>query len=260
MILNLLKNIIISGCALYPIKFTCFTSLPWTDIKQAKIVSNENEAWAKSWPGHDNKNGKISHSDYIKKFYWVKTWLMFNGFKSFKIIFVYSLILTVFGLAVYSNKKVKHSSKFKNKYLRYTLIILIFGTLIWFLKAPDYRYGTGYIIGLLSLIFANIICKRLNKNFKNISITILTISIFVFLINNSIRIFTENSNYLNNPWPKYYSHSSDNIYIKPNKITIDGKNLYISKGLCMYGLAPCSRNKGKFKIIKKFNYDFFINK
>ena len=40
----LIKNVITSGCIIYPVVKTCFGSLIWTDIKTTEFVSNENEA------------------------------------------------------------------------------------------------------------------------------------------------------------------------------------------------------------------------
>ena len=45
-----IKNIIISGCAIYPVSKLCFKNLEWTNIIQTKNVSKENEAWTKAWP------------------------------------------------------------------------------------------------------------------------------------------------------------------------------------------------------------------
>ena len=43
----ILKNIIVSGCILYPVKSLCNSSLFWTDIKVVESVSSENEVWTK---------------------------------------------------------------------------------------------------------------------------------------------------------------------------------------------------------------------
>ena len=255
------KSTIVSGCAIYPIKPTCFDNLTWTDINQVQIVSNENEAWAKSWPGYDDTKGAISHSDYNKNFNWLKTWLKFNGYKSFKIILTYLIILFLIGLLIY--KKNYKSDFFINThkiYIKLITLILITGISIWFLKAPDYRYGTGYIVGFLSIIFSIIISNNLKKKIYIPIFITLVLSLSIFSIKNLGRIITVEGNYFNSPWPKYFSHSKENIYEEPEKIKIDGKNLYISKGLCMFGKAPCSRNLGNFKVIKKLNYNFFVIK
>lgn len=257
----IVKSTIVSGCAIYPIKPTCFDNLAWTDINQVQIVSNENEAWAKSWPGYDDTKGTISHSDYNKNFNWLKTWLKFNGYKSFKIILTYLIILFLIGLLIY--KKNYKSDFFINThkiYIKLITLILITGISIWFLKAPDYRYGTGYIVGFLSIIFSIIISNNLKKKIYIPIFITLVLSLSIFSIKNLGRIITVEGNYFNGPWPKYFSHSKENIYEEPEKIKIDGKNLYISKGLCMFGKAPCSRNLGNFKVIKKLNYNFFVIK
>ena len=46
----LVKNILVSGCLMYPVKFTCFDKLIWTDIDTVKKVSIENEGFTKDWP------------------------------------------------------------------------------------------------------------------------------------------------------------------------------------------------------------------
>ena len=45
-----LKNIIISGCVIYPVKSLCFKSLIWSDLQLVEDVSIENEAYTKGWP------------------------------------------------------------------------------------------------------------------------------------------------------------------------------------------------------------------
>ena len=257
----IIKSTIVSGCAIYPIKLTCFNNLTWTDINQVQIVSNENEAWAKSWPGYDDTKGGISHSDYNKNFNWLKTWLKFNGYKSFKIILTYLIILFLIGLLVYKkNYKSVFSINTHKLYIKLITLILITGISIWFLKAPDYRYGAGYIVGFLSVIFSIIISNNLKKKIYIPIFITLALSFSIFSIKNLGRIITVEGNYFNGPWPKYFSHSKENIYEEPEKIKINGKNLYISKGLCMFGKAPCSRNLGNFKLIKKLNYNFFVIK
>ena len=67
------KNIIVSGCLIYPVEKLCFKNLEWTNIDQVKIVSEENEAWIKSWPNFKNPN-QISQKEYSANFNWIETW------------------------------------------------------------------------------------------------------------------------------------------------------------------------------------------
>ena len=255
------KSIVVSGCALYPIKLTCIDNLSWTDIKTVKIVSAESEAWAKSWPAYIKVNGKISHSNYNKDFIWLKTWINFNGNKTFKILFIYLIILILIGFLFYKKNNNSNSLKiihFKN--IKLIILILLFGISLWFFKSPDYRYGTGYIIGFLSVLFSLIISKHSKKNLDKKVYIIIILSFLVFFSKNLKRIVSVEKNYINAPWPKYFSHSNDNLYKEPREITIDNKKLYFTNGLCFYGLAPCSRHMVKFKVMRKFDYDFFIIK
>ena len=71
LILWFIKNIIVSGCVVYPLPQSCFKNLTWTDIKTTEFVSNENEAWTKNWPDTDMS---LSHEEYIKDFRWLKHW------------------------------------------------------------------------------------------------------------------------------------------------------------------------------------------
>jgi len=52
----ILKNVLVSGCALYPVKITCFEKLKWTDSKEVVKISTINEAWAKGWPDFRKNN------------------------------------------------------------------------------------------------------------------------------------------------------------------------------------------------------------
>ena len=187
--------------------------------------------------------------------------MKYNGYKSFKIVFFYTLILIVIGFLFYNKKdKLKFLKKSHNKKIRLIFSILVIGIILWILKAPDYRYGTGYIIGFLSIIFSTIISYHFKKNLNNMIYFILALSFLVFFSKNFLRIITVDKNYFNSPWPKYFSHSENNIYKEPKKIKINDKKLYITNGLCMYGLAPCSRSIDGFEIKKKYTYDFFVVK
>ena len=75
----ILKNIIVSGCILYPVKSLCNSSLFWTDIKVVESVSSENEVWTKGWPDYirsinDNDKQKVSKETYLKDLFWFPYW------------------------------------------------------------------------------------------------------------------------------------------------------------------------------------------
>ena len=78
------KNILISGCVIFPIEQTCLSNLYWYDTdsdrnSNAKIARVENEAWTKGWVNQDG-NKKI-YSEYLKDFIWIETWVNSEGKK-----------------------------------------------------------------------------------------------------------------------------------------------------------------------------------
>ncbi len=253
----IIKNIIISGCLIYPAQKTCISNFIWTDVNKTAQVSYENEAWAKGW--YDKKYGAnhLSHKDYIKDYSWIRYWINSTGKEIIKIILVYFVVLITFFSFLVSQKKIITKKKLDKKILFLT-IVLFSGTFFWFLNFPVYRYGTSYIISLISLFF---VIYLNNFNFEKIKkkvFIILILCFSIFISKNSNRIIKAEKSYFNKPWPKYYSHGNKNIYLKPQKKNINGKIIYYSKSPCMYGKAPCTNVELDFKYLKIKGYDFFI--
>ncbi len=159
-ILWLFKNVLISGCLLFPIEKTCFKSFVWSDKKEFyNQINSEGEAWAKGWPQRGDKN--ISTFDFNKKFNWVKAWQekQFKNFLKNLVPFVLiSLLIFFFLRGNYSfEKKIDKEKK---------IIIFLFsllGSIFFLLKFPLYRYGYSYLIILISLIYI-FYFKRINLN------------------------------------------------------------------------------------------------
>ena len=146
-----LKNILVSGCLLYPVKHTCFNNLIWTNETKAKNVSIQNEAWAKGWSDYKkDENNKISQLNYSKNFFWIKTWSKNHLLKILEILIPYLLFLIILFLIIKSNNKLKNVQR----YIKILILISLVGSLMWFLKVPVFRYGYSYFIIFISLIFA----------------------------------------------------------------------------------------------------------
>ena len=106
-----LKNVIISGCVIYPVSKLCFKSLEWSNINEVKNVSQENEAWTKAWPDFKNINN-ISQKEYSKNFNWVSTWSKTHLKKIVEILLPYFIFLIIVYLIIsfkykYKKKKTK---------------------------------------------------------------------------------------------------------------------------------------------------------
>ena len=118
------KNIIISGCAIYPVSKLCLQNLEWSNVYQVKDVSQENEAWTKGWPDYKNTDN-ISQAQYSKDFNWIDTWSKTHLIKINKILLPYFLLLTFIYLFIYFKFKDKNiiSNSFHNR--KYLILILL---------------------------------------------------------------------------------------------------------------------------------------
>jgi len=257
----ILKNVLVSGCAIYPLKFTCIEKLSWTNIEDIEKVQIEGESWAKGFSNQTSKN-KLSHEQFLKNFNWLNSWSSVHFKLIIKILTPYLLFL-FFIITMVSFKNTKSDKKIEKSNYIYLLIIFIC-CLIWFLKSPLYRYGFSFIVSFLSLLFA-IYCSHFNS-FKNLHSkffkSILIIIILVIPSKNMFRIFKTDTNYFNSPWPKFYSMNKKNNITIFDKINIGGLNIVTpTQGYCMYVKDLCSHykigsnieitNTKSFKIITK---------
>lgn len=258
-ILWVVKNIIISGCAIYPVSQTCFKNLLWVDIKTVKYVSNENEAWTKNWPDSDMS---LNHSEYIKNFSWLKDWKKNYLPKIFKKLFPFIFVLVLLGFFLFYNSK-KNRLFLSSYKINIIYIVLTISVLIWFLKIPLLRYGQSFIITLICIIFATFCGKlKIEKKYKKIFTSIIIFGTIVFVSKNILRISKNNNNYINYPWPKYLGNNEKNKAKKNKKIIINGKEFYKSGkgGICMYSLPLCSGMERIFEAKFVNNYLFLFRK
>ena len=92
------KNLVVSGCLIYPVEITCLEKLQWFSndsnyLVSAKAQSLDNEAWTKGW---SNYNGSgVSQEYYVKNFFWLKTWFSIHGLLILKKLSIFILILFI---------------------------------------------------------------------------------------------------------------------------------------------------------------------
>ena len=106
----ILKNIIVSGCILYPVKSLCNSSLFWTDIKVVESVSSENEVWTKGWPDYirsinDNDKQKGFKRNIFKRSFWFPYWSQNHLKKILGILLPYLTFLIILILIFTQLKK-----------------------------------------------------------------------------------------------------------------------------------------------------------
>lgn len=255
----LIKNIIISGCAIYPIKLTCIKNLPWTNIQQTVNVSIESDAWSKGWPDRMDKN--ISMEEFSKNLNWIDAWSNKHLKHILNIIIPYIVILVIITLFIKIKFKSSIRKNNKNLNVRFFLCLITsgVGTLSFLLLFPLYRYGYSYIVTLISLLFIFLVKNKLTVK-ENIHIYkfILISCLVVIVTKQGIKIF---SNYKNTPWPNIYTLDSKGKVYPKTKIKIDDNFFYYlaDKGdqLCMYSKSPCTTYPVKnIKYSLKKTYSF----
>ena len=251
-----LKNIITSGCIIYPVKNLCFSHLIWSDVELVEKVSIENEAWTKGWIDQTGIN-KYNQKDYSKNFNWIDTWSgghlkKINSIMYPYLIFSLIIISTIF---IKSKKKLNKDHSLTHIYL---LVLLTIFSVIWILKVPVYRFGYSYSVSLICLFFS-VLCST-RQNLQNIKIFkfIILFTITVFISKNLIRIVDFQDEYSKKIWPKIKLFENDSEKIR--LINIDNFEYFESKTECGYGYAPCTNYKNlKLKSSSHFSYTRLIN-
>jgi len=261
------KNILVSGCAIFPIKQTCLNNLIYSNNEIVNFASSEAEAWAKGYP---NSKTKENYQTYNSNFNWISTWSK-NHLK--KVVEkVLPLIFLIFFMVLFSFfSKNYYRSLYKewisnDKKLLYLLFFLFFYLAIWFLKFPLYRFGLAFLSSFIILIYVYFFVPN-KKIFNETYLIIILISGFIlFYYKNIDRIFFKpNKNYINAPWPAIYSlDDNQNIVNNFEKIFDEkGEFLYFySYGReCMFLISPCSNYFHKnIKKVKKYGYSMFFFK
>ena len=250
----LAKNVIISGCLVYPVEKTCFTKLNWTDINEVKLESIQAEAWSKGFP--DRKDLTITVENFKENFVWFDSWFFGHGIKILKILIPYFLIsIIIFFFLGGNNNPILIS---KDKFIIKILLLLTFlGSILFFLKFPLFRYGYSYIITFFILIILYFKNKYSLIRLKKISKLIFIICFCIFSSKQLIRYFKNENIY--NYWPEIQLLKNQNkIYLEKIK-SYEDLNIYFSNSLCMYSKSICTNYELKnIKITKKYGY-YFIN-
>jgi len=238
----LIKNIIVSGCAIYPVKITCIKSLSWTNINKTIIVSTDSEAWSKAWPDRPDQN--ITMEEFNKNFNWLHSWSKKHLKHILNIIIPYIIILLFIVIFIkFKSKNIKAENN-ENLNTRFFLCLIIcgLGTFSFFFLFPLYRYGYSYIITLISLLFMLIIKNQMPFKRNILFFKFIFISCFIVIISKQTIKFYNNSK--NTPWPNIYTLDFDGIIYPKKKIIINNDFFYYlaDKGdqLCMYSKSPCT--------------------
>ena len=282
-----IKNLIITGCLIYPLNFTCSEKLSWYSSEprfeiSAKNTSQFSELHSKGWPDfNENKQYYLNYADqlseknnFLKNFNWFDEYLnqgrIYNITK--KIDFLIPVLILFLLISFFKLKKNirknffklnRGLSKFNYKFLLYSSLAF---TIIVLIKLPDARYFFGYLLVSIFLIIIYFIDIKFLFQKKKFSIpsVFLIILFSIFLFKNSVKIISHSESV--SPLPNLYS---DKTMFDFRTKTIDDNNVFniyytdnsyskfASKRLCAYHKSPCIQNRSildQFKVEKVNGY------
>ncbi len=285
----IIKNIFISGCAIYPVSISCNNNLSWYSDKPKFIVAANNlsqfsELHAKMWSEIVDDNKFVNYQEnknekdfFLKNFNWLFSDKKAKNLKYgyFKIFNNYIfLIIILFVLLILKNNLKKNNFEKFNFEKKTIFIISIISVLLAFYKFPLGRYATSYYVLLIFFSFVFLFKSRINILLQKQNLKILTILLMIcgsiFFLKNFSRIITNiSSDYYQAPWPRIYENKNDlkNLRInsnKPKKHNFEIKEnilkiYYINKlnywtsdrsVTCMFNSSPCAQTSKNFDNFK----------
>jgi hypothetical protein len=250
----LTKNYINSTCLTYPMAFTCFENTNWSlgYISKVESASYLTELWSKGFISNPDWQ-KINLSEYIQNFNWVENWLRSHFIKILeKLSPIFSALLIIFGLGfIYKQKKIE---TFNFRKLYFIIFFIFIGLIIWFIKAPLFRYGAFYVVSFISLIFLVIYSYLFgfNNKFKKKYLSYLFLfSLVFFALKNIDRIIESKKSFLPETVFKFNDSDVKFKFLGNKKIKI----LKPDGHLCYYSYYLCSHEVHRdIKVIKYGNY------
>ena len=185
-----IKNLLISGCLIYPIEQICFSELSWYNEPTIKSLNLNAEVFNKSFFQY---TGDLSKAEYIKKFYWLPTWINRNIRELFEFFALLTLIFLIVILNFNKSKKVYSNNKIR---LFGLISVFLFSLTLIFLKTPVIRMSHHVFVLMFFIIFLKYFGNHVIIN-KKIIIIIILIAFTFNISKNLIRI--KKSNFVNNP-------------------------------------------------------------
>ena len=233
-----MKNILGSGCLIYPVSSTCMEFISWSNLNGAKELSISAEIFNKSWYSY---TGDLSKESYIQNFNWLLTWFERGKVEIFE-LFLTAILSVIITFILFDLKPEKRSSL--NVYFKDLKIILsaiiIFSSIVYFFKNPVIRMNHFTVVSLMILMISLTFRFDINKHKTKFISIILFIGLIFNLSKNLQRIY--DNNFVNNP----YGMISEKVE-KQKKKYLDDFTYYIG----WYGEAPISSGEIKDRKFKK---------
>ena len=167
----LIKSIINTSCAIYPITFTCISTLDWYTV---------------GWVNHLVENVRSYHKSYNfdkNILTWFSEWSNIQQNYTTSINFVFSIVFLYLLTLLFTKKNL-----FLTKEIFFIIFYIFFLVIIWLYSAPEVRFGIGIFLLINSILSISIydlkyqfLNKLLNKN--NLTILVLICTFLVVRLN-----------------------------------------------------------------------------
>jgi hypothetical protein len=244
-----LRSFLLSGCLLFPVKITCLNTLWLKDPNKIEFFSNIIMGYARDTRLRD----KYLNFEYIiKSNQWLGPWFQdyFLNTSLLKITsFIIILCLFAFLILLYFKRSLFKKNIF-NQYFFLILIFFLITIYLWF-KAPEIRFGWGWILALPSL---NVSLLALNFKIKNCrNFYLIIYSLIILLTSKHFEKFVMKDLVTNKK-----IHNYDNIV----KIgSYNGVDIYKSNNNQCFDFKEVCVNEPKknYDIISKFGYTIYLS-
>ena len=236
-IVLIMKNLLGTGCLIYPVEITCIEFLPWANNIGLREFVLSSEIFNKSWHSY---TGGLSEEKYIQNFNWFSTWY-YRIQSEILEIFLTLILIIVFSLFLFDFKSKKnHSLNVNFKNFGILLLFIIIFSFIIFLKNPVIRMYHFTLLSFTILIISLFFKFNIKTHKNNFALIVLIIGILFNSFKNFNRI--SDNNFINNPYKMISGMIS-----KQEKKNIGNFTYYTG----WYGKGPIASQSFKNKNHKK---------
>ena len=255
---TILKNIIVSGCMIYPISTTCVNKdkFSWSIGKEISEKRNEfYNAQVLGWRSYTkniNNGIFLTAEQYQNKNLFEKIRGLASDKDRDKILTGIILLIIFILTLVFSKDKIK-LNKIKKPINFLVLLCLIFPLLIWFTKLPQSRYGYFAYLScfFIYISFQYLKIGEINKKFINIFFSLLLVFLITknfSRINNEIQNLNTSDSY---PIKKFRVDEYEIKLINNNKFNIPKNSFMECANIPMLCLANIHMIKN-VKVIRNY--------
>ena len=242
-IIWVMRNFFISGCGIFPFKFTCL-NFSWTyDLSKIEIFSKIIRSFSRDTP----LRAKYMDFNYtLKTFDWLVPWFK-TYFLETSLLIICSLIALIsflfFILYELFFKKIELSKSF------YLFFIICFLSICLWFQAPEIRFGYGYIISFSILLFLTVF-NVFNKKFNFINKITLNLVMVVLISANFYKNYN-NINKINSDIEHKFNYKNFILISENNNFNFFKPPSSFS---CGFFSEICVYADEKYIVSSKFNY------